>query len=225
MLTHSVKNSFLILKRSPAAFEKDIYTQYLNYLSEEVFMPKKAKGKRRAKKSVLRKPVRKKALKKKTLKKKITAKKITKKKTAEKKAAKKKALRKKGIKKKAARGKTTKKTAPRAKAATLSKAIMVEPGPPPGVAPPVEEPAANEEALGTVTHYYSHLGVAVIQLNKGMLKTGDMIHVKGHGTDFIQKVESMEYEHQHVDQAGAGQSVGLKVADHAREHDILYLVK
>ena len=178
-------------------------------------MPKKAKGKNKAKKSVLSKPIRKKALKKKTLKKKITTKKITKKKTAKKKAA----------KKKAAGGKTAKKAAPRAQAAILSKSTMVEPGPPPGVAPPVEEPAANEEALGTVTHYYSHLGVAVIQLNKGTLKTGDMIHVKGHGTDFIQKVESMEYEHQHVDQAGAGQSVGLKVADHVREHDILYLVK
>jgi translation elongation factor EF-1alpha len=89
----------------------------------------------------------------------------------------------------------------------------------------VEEPAANEEALGTITHYYSHLGVVVVQLNKGTLKTGDMIHVKGHSTDFIQKVESMEFEHQHVDQASAGQSVGLKVVDHAREHDIVYLVK
>lgn len=178
-------------------------------------MPKKTKGKSKAKKSVSHKPIRKKALKKKMLKKKNTKKKIAKK------AAKKKVLKKKAIKKKAARKKAASKTKP----ALPPKSTVVEPGPPPGVVPPVEEPAANEEALGTVTHYYSHLGVVVVQLNKGTLKTGDMIHVKGHSTDFIQKVESMEFEHQHVDQAGAGQSVGLKVVDHAREHDIVYLVK
>jgi len=178
-------------------------------------MPKKAKSRSKAKKSASRKPLRKKASKKKTLKKKLK-----KKKTARKKTAKKKAL-----KKKAALKKSAKKPARKAKPALPPKSTLVEPGPPSGVVPPVEEPAANEEALGTVTHYYSHLGVVVIQLNKGTLKTGDMIRVKGHSTDFTQKVESMEYEHQHVDQAGAGQSVGLKVVDHAREHDIVYLVK
>ena len=179
-------------------------------------MPKKAKSKSKAKKSVSHKPIRKKALKKKTLKKKSTKKKI-----AKKQVPKKKVLKKKAIKKKTARTRT----APKAESALPPKSTVVEPGPPPGVVPPVEEPAANEEALGTVTHYYSHLGVVVVQLNKGTLKTGDMIHVKGHSTDFIQQVESMEFEHQHVDQAGAGQSVGLKVVDHAREHDIVYLVK
>jgi hypothetical protein len=178
-------------------------------------MPKKTKIKSKAKKSAFRKPVRKKTLKKKTLKKKI----------AKKKAAKKKTVKKKTIKKKVARKKAAKKAARKTKPALQTKSAMVEPGPPSGAVPPVEEPAVNEEALGTVTHYYSHLGVVVVQLNKGRLKTGDTIHLKGHSTDFTQKVESMEYEHQHVDQAGAGQSVGLKVVDHAREHDIVYLVK
>ena len=183
-------------------------------------MPKKTRIKSKAKKSAPRKSVRKKTLKKKTLKKKIAKKKAPRKKTA-----KKKTVKKKVVKKKVAGKKTAKKVSPRTKPALPPKSTMVEPGPPPGVVPPVEEPAANEEALGTVTHYYSHLGVVVVQLNKGRLKTGDTIHVKGHSTDFTQKVESMEYEHQHVDQAGAGQSVGLKVVDHAREHDIVYLVK
>jgi sulfite reductase alpha subunit-like flavoprotein len=183
-------------------------------------MPKKTKIKSKAKKSVSRKTVRKKTLKKRTLKKKITKKKAAKKKTT-----KKKTVKKKVVKKKVARKKSAKKAARKTKPVLQTKSATVEPGPPPGVVPPVEEPASNEEALGTVTHYYSHLGVVVVQLNKGRLKTGDMIHVKGHSTDFTQKVESMEYEHQHVDQAGAGQSVGLKVVDHAREHDIVYLVK
>jgi hypothetical protein len=174
-------------------------------------MPVKRKGKSTKKKAASRKPA-KKASKKKTLKKK-----------AAKKAVKKKALKKKTVKKTA-----IKKTAKKAKPAGMPvqpKPTMVEPGPPPRPIPPVEEPAQNEEAIGTVTHYYSHLGVAVVQLNKGALRTGNTIHIKGHSTDFSQAVESMEYEHQHIDEASAGQSVGLKVKDHTREHDIVFLVK
>lgn len=172
------------------------------------------KGK--AKKKGARKPVRKSIVKKKT-----ATKKVAKKKTARKKSVKKKAAKKKTTRKKAAS-----KTPPGARRMTISKKTMgVEPGPSPAGIPPVEEPAVNEEAIGTITHYYSHLSVAVIQINKGALKTGDTIHVKGHSTDFTQQLESMEYEHQHVDQASAGQSVGIKVKNHAREHDIVYVVR
>ncbi len=174
-------------------------------------MPNKLKGKIKKKKAASRKPA-KKTVKKKVIKKKV-AKKTVKKNVPKKKTA-----------KKAARKKTAKKTTPTA-ARVPAKQPLIEPGPPPRILPPLEEPASNEEAIGTVTHYYSHLGVAVVQVNKGTLKTGDTIHIKGHMTDFTQKVESMEYEHQHVDEASAGQSVGLKVKDHAREHDIVFRMK
>jgi putative protease len=182
-------------------------------------MPNKAKGKGKTKKAVSGKPA-KKAAKKKTLRKKPPAgKKIAKKKAVAKKTLRTKAA-KKPVKKKAA-----KKPGPLQKQEVPQQPLMVEPGPPPRQLPPLEEPAANEEAIGTVTHYYSHLNVIVIQLNKGELKTGETIHVKGHTTDFTQSVESMEYEHRHVEQAAAGQSVGIKVMDHAREHDIVYRVR
>ena len=171
-------------------------------------MPKKAKSKAKA-----GKPAAKKKAKKKVVAKKKAAK-IKVKKSA-----------KKTIKKAAKKTvkKAAKKAAPKKK--MPPKQPLVAPGPPPAAMPPVEEPASNEEAIGTITHYYSHLGVAVIQINKGTLRTGNTIHVKGHTTDFTETVESMEFEHQHIDQASAGQSVGLKVRDHAREHDIVYLVK
>jgi hypothetical protein len=162
--------------------------------------------------------------------KKTSKKKTLKKKSLKKKALKKKKLaaKKKTLKKKTAR-KALKKKPGRKKAAPLAKIpkeiLSIEPGPPSLSVPPVEEPAPHEEAIGTVTHYYSHLGVAVVQINKGVLRTGDTVRIKGHTTDFTQKIESMEYEHQHTDQADTGQSVGLKVAVHAREHDILYRVK
>lgn len=168
----------------------------------------------------------KKATKKKAKK---TAKKKLLKKTSVKKAVKKKALKKKVAKKKAVAARTPakKKTAPKISPlpGVQKKNMIVAPGPQPTGIPPVEEPSANEEALGVVTHYYSHLGVAVVQLNKGTLRSGSKIHVKGHSTDLSQKVESMEYEHRHVDEASAGQNVGLKVNEHVREHDIVYVVK
>jgi hypothetical protein len=182
-------------------------------------MPKKATSKSAANKSVSRKPARK-TVKKKVSTKKSAVKKAVKKKPASNKAVvKKKALRKKPAKK------AVKKTTAKTKRTVPSKRFAIEPGPPPPGIPPVEEPAQQEEAVGTVTHYYSHIGVAIIQINNGSLKTGDSIHIQGHTTNFTQPVESMELEHQHVDQAATGQTVGLRVKDEARVHDIVYLIK
>jgi histone H1/5 len=168
-------------------------------------------------KSKKKKPASRKAMKK-------AAAKKTRKKAAGKKGAKKKAAKKIAGKKSGAKA-VRKRAVRRKPAAVPEKAFAVEPGPPSGSVPPVEEPASHEEAVGTVTHYYSHLGVAVVQLNTGALKTGDRVRIKGASTDFTQNVESMEYEHRHVDLASAGQSIGLLVKEHAREHDIVYLMK
>jgi translation elongation factor EF-Tu-like GTPase len=178
-------------------------------------MPKKSKAARKGKKTAAKKST-------KTATRKLKKKALKKKSSPTKKSARKKAL------KKAARKKTAKKktTVRRAQPVMPPIAPLVEPGPPSLIIPPVEEPMTpKEEAIGTVTHYYSHLNVAVIQVNKGTLKVGDSIRFKGHTTDLSQTVESMEYEHQHIDEAAAGISVGIKVADHVREHDIVYLVK
>ena len=179
-------------------------------------MPAKSKAKSKTKKAFTRKSAKKK-----------TTKKLVRKKTAVKRtSAKKKTIKKKTVaKKKTVKKKTAGRAKTASKAALPKQSFVVEPGPPPAGIPPVEEPSQHEEAIATVTHYYSHLGVAVVQVNKGTLKTGDTIHITGHSTDLTQQVESMEYEHQHVDLASAGQAVGLRIKDHAREHDIVYLVK
>lgn len=80
----------------------------------------------------------------------------------------------------------------------------------------------EDEAIGHVTHYYSHLSVAAVTLDSH-LKRGDEIHIKGHTTDLVQPVESMEVEHGAVERAGPGDDVALKVTDHVREHDRIYL--
>ena len=75
---------------------------------------------------------------------------------------------------------------------------------------------------GKVSHYFSKIGVAVIELSSD-LKEGDKIHIKGHTTDFEQNVKSMQIEHDKVNEAKAGQSIGMKVDEHVREHDIVYI--
>jgi len=80
-----------------------------------------------------------------------------------------------------------------------------------------------EVEIGRVTHYYSHLNVAVLQLTDE-LKTGEHIHIFGHTTDFIQKVTSLEINHHHVASVKAGDNVALKVVEPVRVHDVVYEV-
>lgn len=78
--------------------------------------------------------------------------------------------------------------------------------------------------IGKITHYFSNIEVAVIEL-LGTLKVGDNIRiVGGEETDFTQKVESMEIEHQKIKTAKKGQSVGLKVNQKVREGYKVYKV-
>ena len=84
-------------------------------------------------------------------------------------------------------------------------------------------PEEKEEEVGKVSHYYTKLGVAIVELSKE-LKEGDNIHVKGATSDFTQYVESMQVEPKSVEEAKAGQSIGLKVKEHAREQDVVYKV-
>jgi translation elongation factor EF-1alpha len=81
-----------------------------------------------------------------------------------------------------------------------------------------------EKQIGHVTHYFSHLGVAAIQIENDELDLGDEIHIKGHTTDVVQPVDEMQFEHEPIKEAVPGQSVGVKVLDHVREHDIVYKI-
>ena len=82
----------------------------------------------------------------------------------------------------------------------------------------------SEAQIGVVTHYFGHLDVAAIEITDGELCVGDTIHITGHTSDFTENVESIQIEHESVDKAGVGQSVGVKVAMHARQHDKVYKV-
>jgi putative protease len=75
-----------------------------------------------------------------------------------------------------------------------------------------------------VTHYYGHLSVAVVRLDTGTLRVGDTVRFLGHTSDFRQKIESLQIEHQPVSEVGRRQEFGMKVKEHVREHDVVYKV-
>lgn len=75
--------------------------------------------------------------------------------------------------------------------------------------------------IGKVTHYYGKIGVAIVELS-GDLKVGDRIKVQGHQSEFEQTVGSMEVEHKPVEQARAGDVIGLKAVEKAGEGAKVY---
>jgi putative protease len=83
-----------------------------------------------------------------------------------------------------------------------------------------EEPEAGQ-LIGTVTHYFGKISVGAIQLSD-VMRVGDTIRIHGHTTDLTMAVESMQIENDQVQEAKAGDVVGIKVPDHVREHDKVY---
>ncbi|MHB1004532.1 MAG: hypothetical protein ACYC3S_02690 [Chloroflexota bacterium] len=81
----------------------------------------------------------------------------------------------------------------------------------------------TEVAIGKVTHYYDHIHVAVLKLQEP-IHIGETVHVAGHSTELMQKVESLEIDHHPVEQAGPGADVALLVTEPVHEHDKIFRV-
>jgi translation elongation factor EF-1alpha len=75
--------------------------------------------------------------------------------------------------------------------------------------------------IGDITHYFTRIEVAVVDLIDS-LKVGDEIHIKGATTDFKQIVESMQIEHEKIEKAGPGDSIGLVVKYRVRAGDEVF---
>jgi len=79
------------------------------------------------------------------------------------------------------------------------------------------------QEVGRVSHFFRKISVAVIEL-KDTISVGDRILIKGPTTNLEETVKSMEIEHEKVQRAEAGQSIGLKVSDRVRENDAVYKI-
>jgi selenocysteine-specific translation elongation factor len=78
-----------------------------------------------------------------------------------------------------------------------------------------------EKQIGTITNYFSKIGVAVVELT-GTVELGDEIKIVGGDREFTQTVESMQIEHEPIERAEAGQEVAVKLEQKARANDSVY---
>ena len=143
--------------------------------------------------------------------------------------AKKPAAKKSTRKKPAVKQPAAKQAAPQKRPVAILSAVPVAPRaiPTTKTAPaavPERGPLPGEEPVGIVTHYFNHLSVAVVQLDTGSLEVGGTIRFLGKTTDFRQRVDSLQIEHDAVTEVRRRQAFGLKVKDHVREHDVVYKV-
>ncbi len=53
--------------------------------------------------------------------------------------------------------------------------------------------------IGAVTHYFDKIKVAIIKLTSGKLAVGDSIKIVGRGNELVQKITSMQIEHEAVE--------------------------
>lgn len=83
--------------------------------------------------------------------------------------------------------------------------------------------SSKPKPIGEVTHYYSHLGVAIVKF-KESFAVGTKVKFKGATTDFEETIGSMQYDHKPIDEAKKGQEVGIKVGNKVREGDEVYPV-
>ncbi|MFB6075703.1 MAG: translation elongation factor-like protein [Candidatus Aenigmatarchaeota archaeon] len=79
----------------------------------------------------------------------------------------------------------------------------------------------EKKLIGEITHYFTNIGVGIIKLSD-KLEVNDKISIEGASTDIQQTVDSMEIDRDRVEEAGKGESIGLKVKDRVREGDKVY---
>jgi selenocysteine-specific translation elongation factor len=81
----------------------------------------------------------------------------------------------------------------------------------------------TEELIGTVSDFFAKPVVAGIALH-GAVRVGDNIKIKGHTTNLEFAITSMQINNTFVQEAAAGDSVGIKVPDRVRKGDAVYKV-
>jgi len=78
--------------------------------------------------------------------------------------------------------------------------------------------------VGKITHYFDKIGVAVLEIEEESISLGDTIKIVGGGEEFEQTIESMQVEHQPIERAEKGMSVGLKVLQPVKKGYQVYKV-
>ena len=80
----------------------------------------------------------------------------------------------------------------------------------------------KEQEIGYVSKYFGQISVAAIEITAGKLSVGDTIHIKGHTTDLKEEIKSMQIDHDAVESAKKGDSIGVQVSDKTRRKDKVF---
>lgn len=81
--------------------------------------------------------------------------------------------------------------------------------------------AKEPKPIGKITHYFDKIKVAIVKFNK-KVSVGETVRFRGMHTDFVQKIDSMQYEHESIKSAAKGKEVGIKVKKKVHETDKVY---
>ena len=76
--------------------------------------------------------------------------------------------------------------------------------------------------VGEVTHYFPHVKAAALLVLKDSIKVGDEIYLKGHTTDFKEKIASIQLDRLPIQEGKKGQEIGLLVKKRVRIGDSIY---
>jgi putative protease len=82
----------------------------------------------------------------------------------------------------------------------------------------------SEEQVAVIVKFFAKPSVAALEITNGSVKVGDVLRYKGHTTDFIEEVTSLQIDNQSVEEAKVGDLVGVKVKERVRENDKVYKV-
>ena len=64
----------------------------------------------------------------------------------------------------------------------------------------------------------------MVRITEGSLKVGDKILIGEEGKGFEQTVDSMQVDHEQINELTVGQEAGMKVSQHPHEGDNIYKV-
>ena len=82
----------------------------------------------------------------------------------------------------------------------------------------------SEEEIGVIVKFFAKPSVAALEVTTGSVAVGDVLKYKGHTTEFEEAIASMEVDNQPVQEARAGDLVGIQVKERVREGDKVYKV-
>jgi len=86
-----------------------------------------------------------------------------------------------------------------------------------------EGPMAGKKRVGTVTHFFDKILVAVIRVD-APIAVGDELAIEGPQTNIKMKVQSMQVEHESIKAAKKGDDIGMKVPSPVKAKDLVFKV-